>query len=198
MPRGLRTLRADATKAQALFGWGRRLVASATRDPASFNDSAHRRAAAEVELIEALLDALREAADHAPDPGERARQEQSRIVKVAEDHALAHLGEQLYVSDLCRVTGVSERSLEYAFKQTLGLTPVAYLTRLRLHRVRDLLLGPGQRPQTVSAVALEGGFWHFGEFSRAYKACFGESPSQTLRRRRLQPGSDHAAPQFGA
>jgi hypothetical protein len=25
------------------------------------------------------------------------------------------------------------------------------------------------------------GFWHFGEFSRAYKNCFGEVPSKTLR-----------------
>jgi AraC-like DNA-binding protein len=32
-------------------------------------------------------------------------------------------------------------------------------------------------------VALNWGFWHFGEFSRAYKDCFGELPSVTLRRR---------------
>lgn len=25
------------------------------------------------------------------------------------------------------------------------------------------------------------GFWHFGEFSRAYKNCFGEVPSRTLK-----------------
>jgi AraC family transcriptional regulator, ethanolamine operon transcriptional activator len=80
------------------------------------------------------------------------------------------------VSDLCRATSVRERSLEYAFKQTLGLSPVAFLTRLRLHRVRDALRGPAQASNTVSAVALDWGFWHFGEFSRAYKDCFGESP----------------------
>jgi AraC-like DNA-binding protein len=34
----------------------------------------------------------------------------------------------------------------------------------------------------VSAEALRWGFWHFGEFSRAYKKCFGELPSETLRR----------------
>ena len=36
--------------------------------------------------------------------------------------------------------------------------------------------------KTVSAVAFDWGFWHFGEFSRAYKECFGELPSDTLRR----------------
>jgi hypothetical protein len=36
---------------------------------------------------------------------------------------------------------------------------------------------------TVSAVAMDWGFWHFGEFSKAYKSCFHEMPSQTLRRK---------------
>jgi len=184
MPRGVETLHADAATVQGLFDWGRRLVDAAAVEPAPFNDSADRRAAAQVELVETLLAALRETADRLPDRGELAKQEQSRIVKIAEDHALAHVGERLYVSDLCRVTAVSERALEYAFKQTLGLAPVAYLARLRLHRVRNALQTPTRSTKTVSAVALDWGFWHFGEFSRAYKACFGELPSETLRRHR--------------
>ena len=31
--------------------------------------------------------------------------------------------------------------------------------------------------------ALNWGFWHFGDFSRAYQECFGELPSATLRRK---------------
>jgi transcriptional regulator GlxA family with amidase domain len=77
---------------------------------------------------------------------------------------------------------VSERALEYAFKETMGLTPVGYLTRLRLHRVRQALLGATHASATVSSLALDWGFWHFGDFSRAYKECFGELPSDTLRR----------------
>jgi len=64
----------------------------------------------------------------------------------------------------------------------MGLTPVAYLTRLRLHRVRRALLAATHGSATVSALALNWGFWHFGDFSRAYKECFGELPSETLRR----------------
>jgi transcriptional regulator GlxA family with amidase domain len=90
---------------------------------------------------------------------------------------------RLYVTDLCRITGVSERTLEYAFKEVTGLAPMAYLARLRLHRVRQALLAATNGPTTVAAAALEWGFWHFGEFSRAYKECFGELPSETLRRR---------------
>jgi transcriptional regulator GlxA family with amidase domain len=81
------------------------------------------------------------------------------------------------------VAAVSERTLEYAFKEIMGLTPVTYLTRLRLHRVRQALLAATQGSTTVTTEALNWGFWHFGEFSRAYKECFGELPSETLRRK---------------
>ncbi len=147
MPRGVETLHANAATVQGLFDWGKRLVDAAAVEPAPFNESADRRAAAQVELVETLLAALRETAGREPDRGELAKQEQSRIVKIAEDYALAHVGERLYVSDLCRVTAVSERALEYAFKQTLGLAPVAYLARLRLHRVRNALQTPDARHQ---------------------------------------------------
>jgi AraC-like DNA-binding protein len=83
---------------------------------------------------------------------------------------------------LCRVAAVSERALQNAFREVMGLTPRAYLTRVRLHRVREALLVGTQGSTTVSAEALKWGFWHFGEFSRAYKNCFGELPSDTLRR----------------
>jgi len=73
--------------------------------------------------------------------------------------------------------------LEYAFKEVMGLAPITYLTRLRLHRVRQALLEATHGSTTVSAEALNWGFWHFGEFSRAYKECFGELPSDTLRRK---------------
>ena len=189
LPRGVETLQAAPATVQRLFEWGRRLVDAAAIEPEPFNDSADRRAAAQVELVEALLATLHETSGREPDRQELASQEQSRIVKIAEDYALAHVGERLYVSHLCRATAVRERALEYAFKGALGLTPVAYLSRLRLHRVRDALQTATRGARTVSAVALDWGFWHFGEFSRAYKECFGELPSETLRRHRAEPAA---------
>jgi AraC-like DNA-binding protein len=67
---------------------------------------------------------------------------------------------------------------------------VAYLARLRLPRVRDALQSDTRDSRTVSSDALDWGFWHFGEFSRAYKDCFGELPSETLRR---PPGGNRQA-----
>jgi len=130
-----------------------------------------------------LLATLRAASAFAPDRGDRTRQAHGLVVKVAEDYALSHTDDPVYVSDLCRVAAVSERTLEYAFKEEMGLAPITYLIRLRLHRVRQALLAATHGSTTVSAEALNWGFWHFGEFSRAYKECFGELPSDTLRRK---------------
>jgi transcriptional regulator GlxA family with amidase domain len=117
-----------------------------------------------------------------PTRSDRTRRAHSEIVKIAEQYALERVGEHLSVTDLCRVTAVSERTLEYAFREVMGLTPVAYLIRLRLHRVRGGLLAGTHGTTTVTEEAVNWGFWHFGEFSRAYKDCFGELPSDTLRR----------------
>jgi AraC family ethanolamine operon transcriptional activator len=182
-PHGVETLQVDAAMVRRLFEWGKRLVDTAEREPALFNNREDEQAAAQVELVETLLATVRESTDWEPARKELAKQEQSRIVKTAEDYALSHVDSRLYVSDLCKITGVSERTLEYAFKQIMGMTPVAYLIRLRLHRVREALRSATPGSTTVSAVALDWGFWHFGEFSRTYKDCFAELPSETLRRK---------------
>ena len=115
---------------------------------------------------------------------DRTRRAYSEIIKAAEAHALAHVEERLYVTDMCKAAFVSERTLQYAFREILGMTPMAYLMRLRLHRVRQALRAATYGSTTVSAEALKWGFWHFGEFSHAYKACFGDLPSETLKRPR--------------
>ena len=183
LPNGAEPLQADAAMVRRLYDWGKRLVDTAARQPALFDDRKDQRGAAQVEMIETLLATLGAARDFDPTGADRVHRSQTLVVKAAEDYALSHVDERVYVTDLCRAAAVSERALEYAFKEVLGLTPVAYLIRLRLHRVRQALLAGTHGSTTVSAVALDWGFWHFGEFSRAYKDCFGELPSDTLRRR---------------
>ena len=183
IPNGAEMLQADAAKVRRLFAWGKRLVDTAARQPALFNDRKDERAAAHVEMIETLLATLGTTSDFEPADADHVRQSQTLVVKAAEDYALAHVDDRVYVTDLCRAAAVSERALAYAFKEVMGLTPMAYLIRLRLHRVRQALLAATHESTTVSAVALDWGFWHFGEFSHAYKECFGELPSDTLRRK---------------
>ena len=182
LPNGIEALNIGEEQAAALFDWGKRLADTAARQPALFNDRPDLRAAAQADLLEALLTTLRGSRDVDTTRSERKRQAYSHMVMVVEGYALAHLADHPQVGDLCKVAAASERTLENAFKEILGVTPAAYLIRLRLHRVRQALLAGSPGSTTVSAEALDWGLWHFGEFSRAYKACFDELPSDTLRR----------------
>ena len=182
VPHGVEALQADPGGARRLFDWGKRLTTTAARQPVIFDEGKNERSAARVELFETLLPVLAGAEHLEPTRSDRTRQAHSVIVKIAEEHAIARVGEHLSVTDLCRAAAVSERTLEYAFRDVMGLTPVAYLIRLRLHRVREGLLAGTHGTTTVTAEAVNWGFWHFGEFSHAYKDCFGELPSDTLRR----------------
>ncbi len=136
----------------------------------------------QVDLIENLLAAIGTANVFQPGRSDRTRQRQSLVVRTAEEYALSQKGANLYVTDLCRVTGVGERALEYAFKQIMGQTPVAFLVRLRLTRVRHVLMAAAPGSTTIAIEALRWGFGHFGEFARAYNDYFGELPSDTLLR----------------
>jgi AraC family ethanolamine operon transcriptional activator len=182
LPRGAQPLKVEAERVQALFKWGMRLVDAALQQPSLFEEQAGKRSAIQDELLDMLLAALHVADDFETTRSDRMRNVHSHIVRVAEKYALGHVGERLHVTDLCRAAAVSERALEYAFKEVVGVTPMNYLLRLRLHKVRQALLDATPESTTVSIEALNWGFWHFGEFSRAYKACFGELPSDTLRR----------------
>ena len=166
------------------FTWGSQLAETAAARPETFHDRDGLLTALEGEICAKLLATIGTARVLEPSRSDRTRQRRSSIVMLAEKHALQQVGANLYVTDLCRITGVSERALEYAFKGVMGMTPVAFLAKLRLHRVRQALLEGGPEPTTVASEALRWGFGHFGEFVRTYSKCFGELPSETLARNR--------------
>ncbi len=86
------------------------------------------------------------------------------------------------VPDLCKRVGASERTLRYAFRERLGVSPKQYLNAHRLKRVRRRLRDapPGASP--VQDIAARFGYWHTGQFAADYKRMFGELPSETLGR----------------
>ena len=63
------------------------------------------------------------------------------------------------------------------------LLPATLATAAAAAAVAATRTATAARTTTAAAAAVEWEFWHFGEFSRAYKECFGELPSETLRRR---------------
>ena len=167
--------------ARRLYGFGRRLTELATKDPEIF-DLATTQAAVEGELFDSLFALLQSTEPPASKAPGQTQQFYSQVVRLAQVYALERSAEPVRLMQLCEAAGVSERTLQYAFKRVLGMSPITYLTRLRLHHVRRLLRAAAPDSTTVTREAVRWGFWHVGDFSRAYKACFGELPSETLRR----------------
>jgi AraC family ethanolamine operon transcriptional activator len=85
------------------------------------------------------------------------------------------------VSGVCRQLGVSERTLQRAFQERLGVGLHAYERQRRLRGVHAAILAEGNR-RTITEIAMNFGFWHLGRFAGAYKAMFGCSPTETRRR----------------
>jgi AraC family ethanolamine operon transcriptional activator len=86
------------------------------------------------------------------------------------------------VADLSAVARVTQRTLEYAFRDNFGMSPLGFLNLRRYHATRKDLLAADPKTATVSEIALNNGFHHLGRFAVHYKKLFGESPSQTLAR----------------
>lgn len=84
------------------------------------------------------------------------------------------------VVDICMALGVSERTLQYAFRDYVGMSPVAYLRVCRLNRVRAELASADPAGATVTQVAMRFGFLHLGRFAGDYRRLFGVTPSETL------------------
>lgn len=163
------------------------LMLDSADDPASIL----RRPVVTEPLRHAVLDALLLAVEH-PYRAELRRPVGGRIghrpVRAAVEAVHEHPELPHTPASLARLTGVSVRTLQDAFRRQLDSTPMAYLREVRLARVHDDLMAG--RFATVAEVAYRWGFTHLGRFAAAYRARYGLAPSQTPRtdRPRRAPG----------
>ncbi|RIX84172.1 helix-turn-helix domain-containing protein [Acidovorax cavernicola] len=129
-------------------------------------------------LADAVLHCLGSDAFEARLPASTAARR--HIVAKAREYMQAHADEPISVPDLCVATGVSRRSLQYAFEDVLHLSPVTYLRVMRLNRVRCEM--QACREDTIGDIAARWGFWHLSRFAIDYARLFGELPSATRAR----------------
>ncbi len=130
------------------------------------------------DLESEVLDALAWCTDWVPGPDEdRSRRREALRCAVS---LATNRTERIGVPQLAEATGVSQRTLEYAFREGMGVTPLQFLQRSRLSCAhRDLRLAePGST--TVTEVAMQWGFRELGRFAVEHRRMFGASPSQTL------------------
>jgi AraC-like DNA-binding protein/TolB-like protein len=104
-------------------------------------------------------------------------------------HALAYMrgniAEKVTLAGLAIACATPERTLLKQFRKFVGLSPLAYLLRLRLNAAREGLLN-ADGVATVADIATRCGFTHLGRFASTYRSAFGEAPSATRERVRAR------------
>jgi AraC-like DNA-binding protein len=107
---------------------------------------------------------------------------QRTIIARFEDFLQMRREQPVYLIDLCKATGVSERTLRAACQEQFGVSPTRYLWLRRMYLARRRLAEAEAKSISVTEVAMANGFWELGRFAVEYRSLFGETPSATLRR----------------
>jgi AraC-like DNA-binding protein len=102
-----------------------------------------------------------------------------RLIR-AQELARDAFDEPLSIDDLAGAAGLSRFHFVRSFRAAFGLTPHAYLTRVRLDQARRRLA----RGASVTEACLATGFVSVGSFSTLFKREVGDSPRAWQRRAR--------------
>lgn len=86
----------------------------------------------------------------------------------------SRLNEKINIEIIAKKYNKTSFQLVRAFKSHTGLTPIAYLTLLRLNKSKDLLASGNSLVET----AMECGFFDQSHFSNNFKKYFGVTPKQ--------------------
>jgi AraC-like DNA-binding protein len=88
----------------------------------------------------------------------------------------------LSVREVASHVGVTERAMQAAFKNHLGLSPSELIRRQRMERIRDDLLDDDAPVTRVLDVANKWGVRHRSTLINGYRRVFQEAPSETMGR----------------
>jgi AraC-like DNA-binding protein len=118
---------------------------------------------------------------------DRLRRRDSRVaprgVRRAIEYIEANLDEPIGFTDIALASGVPGRTLSQHFRRFRGATPMRYLRDARLDKAHEALRR-AEPEESIMSIAGNWGFSHMGRFAGAYRRRFGESPSETLGKRR--------------
>ncbi len=173
--------RVNLTSAPLIAGLTDAIIAHAGRAATGEVGKAAEVAAARLaaKLVHALL--VLQPHDRAPLLARPPPEPGLQRVVLAEELMAASCTEEITAEGLAEATGVSVRSLQRAFRTHRRTTPLAFLRERRFEEARARLLA--EPSLSVTEVALACGLVHLGRFSQGYRARFGETPSETRRRK---------------
>jgi AraC-like DNA-binding protein len=95
-------------------------------------------------------------------------------IGLLKDYLMAKLDEKISLKNLAELCNLSESQLLRQFKRSTGMTPYAWLARLRLEQALVLI----KSGELSTHVAYQVGFYDQAHFVNAFKQAYGVPPSQ--------------------
>jgi len=108
-------------------------------------------------------------------PGTLLPRELARVREFME----VHLRDKITLDDLALVLGLDRFRFLKLFKRTVGMTPHAWLLRLRLERAIELI--KMKDDMSITDVAHAVGFFDQSHFTHAFRAAYGVTPARFQR-----------------
>jgi AraC-like DNA-binding protein len=93
----------------------------------------------------------------------------------------SHLQDEIDLADIAGAVNISPRLLQKAFAQQYDCSPMRFVTRSRMQRIRQELERASGDTRIVD-VMMDYGITQGGKFAKEYQQLFGEKPSDTLKR----------------
>ncbi len=108
-------------------------------------------------------------------PDEIKTQGKERLtIKAVKDYLRENYGENVSVSELASMVGLSANYLIRTFRKVVGLPPHAYQMQVRIQEAKKALLSC----KPIAQVALEAGFFDQSHLNRCFKRILGVTPKQ--------------------
>lgn len=93
----------------------------------------------------------------------------------AQHYIEQHYGEKITLAQLAALGSISVSALNRNFKKEVGLTPMEYLTQIRIQKAQKMLRRP---ERSVTDIAIQCGFGSSAHFSDVFGKLYGYTPSQ--------------------
>jgi AraC family transcriptional regulator len=91
-----------------------------------------------------------------------------------EDYVAAHLAENISIQGLAGLLELSSSHFAHVFKESMGMTPLQFVTRQRITRAQQLIR---ETSRTLIQVGLEVGYASPSHFAQVFRRVVGVTPT---------------------
>jgi len=96
-------------------------------------------------------------------------------IRPAINYIDANFDKPVTLAEIARASHLSVSRLAHLFKEQMGITPIDYVTSVRIERAKELLVGTDQ---SCTEICFQAGYSNQSYFTRTFKSLVGMTPRQ--------------------